>query len=389
MTLFKILGQAFGILGLIGIFVQMQAKKREWIYAIAFVVNIIFALNIVFLEGFCSGVFINLLASVQLAFGWLHEKRGNESGILEKIIFTVVYLAIGIYGYHSYMDIFAIVASMFYMVAVFQKNPQFFRLFSIFNMSTWVVYHLLIGSSGMFAQFVGITSAIIGMVRFKKQKKQKIKAVLFDLDGTLVNSISDLAACVNHVLKNNGMPTRAENEFFMFVGDGIPKMIERALPADKRSKEMLDKLVMEFLVYYANHYADNTIAYDGIKATINALREERYKLIVISNKAQEMAEKVVLKIFGEVFDEIVGKREGYPAKPDPTLTFEILKKHGLEPNECVFLGDSGMDMALGVNSGAYPIGVLWGFRSKEELLENGAKSIIASPQELLEILKEM
>lgn len=214
-----------------------------------------------------------------------------------------------------------------------------------------------------------------------------IKAVLFDLDGTLVNSLSDLALSTNFALEQFGFPTHETEKFKYFVGDGMPKLIERVLPQDKRDAETHKKVLECFMNHYRAHFADNTCAYEGILPLLSELEKSGFKLAVISNKAQEMAAVVVEKSFGNVFSVVCGKREGYPAKPDPALTLEIIEELGVNPSECVFIGDSGMDMAVAKNAACIGIGVLWGFREENELKSNGADYIVKQPCEILEIIK--
>lgn len=214
----------------------------------------------------------------------------------------------------------------------------------------------------------------------------KFKAVFFDLDGTLVNSLIDLSVSVNYVLKLHGYPTHEVSAFNYFAGDGIAKMVERAMPADKVSDKSVAALKDEFMQHYSVHYADNTTAYDGLDTLVARLKEKGYKLAVVTNKAQEMAEKVVSKVFGNAFDYILGLRPDIPAKPDPTGVFMAMETLNVKPEECAFVGDTAMDIAAGVNSGAYPIGVLWGFREKVELEAAGAKAFAENSNELENII---
>lgn len=216
-----------------------------------------------------------------------------------------------------------------------------------------------------------------------------IKAVLFDLDGTLADSLIDLADGVNRALKAKGYPTHEVEAFKYFVGDGIPKMIERALPPEHRTSDEVNEIKDVFLPYYAVHYADNTYAYEGMPELVNTLKSQGFIVAVVTNKEQAMANEVVTSLYGDVFDLIFGKRDGIPAKPDPTAALMAMEELGVTPNECVFIGDSGMDVATAVNSGAVPVGELWGFRKENELLENGAKYIINKPEELLDIIEEL
>lgn len=216
-----------------------------------------------------------------------------------------------------------------------------------------------------------------------------IKAVLFDLDGTLVNSLRDLASGVNYALASKGYPTHDTEAFKYFVGDGIPKMIERAMPPEHRTAKEIDEVKNVFLSYYAIHYADKTHAYNGMPELINNLKSSGFKIAVVTNKAQDMANKVVTCAYGDIFDLVIGMRDGILPKPDPTSALMAMNQLGVTPEECIFIGDSGMDVATAVNSGAVPVGVLWGFRKEDELLKSGAKYIISKPQELLDIIEEL
>lgn len=214
-----------------------------------------------------------------------------------------------------------------------------------------------------------------------------IKALLFDLDGTLVNSLEDLKNSTNFALDKMGFPVHETECYKYFVGDGMAKLIERALPEDKRDKETIQNTLKIFLEHYAQHYVDKTVPYDGIVQLLDELTS--YKLAIISNKNQEMATVVVKKLLGDKFQIVCGKRENYPTKPDPKLTLEIISELGVKPSECVFIGDSGMDMAVAKNAGCIALGVLWGFRKEDELRENGADYIASAPAEILGVLSEI
>ncbi|MBQ4154679.1 MAG: HAD-IA family hydrolase [Clostridia bacterium] len=213
----------------------------------------------------------------------------------------------------------------------------------------------------------------------------KFKAVLFDLDGTLANSLKDLALSTNHVLKKYGFEERPEENFKFYAGDGMAKMIARAMPQE-RVEDMLQTLLADFLEYYAVHYADNTSPYDGLVELVKKLKESGLKIAVVTNKAQKAAESVVTKLFGDTFDYIMGMRPDIPAKPDPTAVLMVMEELGVKPEECAFVGDTSMDIAAGVNAGAFPVGVLWGFRKREELESAGAKVFANTADELGNIL---
>ncbi len=215
-----------------------------------------------------------------------------------------------------------------------------------------------------------------------------LKAVLFDLDGTLVNSLADLAFAVNRALKIEGLPTHEVEAFKYFVGDGMPKMVERALPADKRDEETKARVLKNLREYYVDHFADFSTSYEGVPELVDELKKRGFIVAVVTNKAQDMADAVVEKFYGDRFERVFGMREGIPGKPDPTMALLAMKELGVTPEECVFIGDSGMDVATGVNSGALPVGELWGFREEDELRQNGAKYIINRPEELLLVIEE-
>ena len=215
------------------------------------------------------------------------------------------------------------------------------------------------------------------------------KAVIFDLDGTLVNSIEDLATATNYSLEKHGFNTHTVEEYKYLVGNGMVNLIERAIADDTVSKETFNSVFDCFLNYYRSHYLVYTKAYDGSIEALKILKEMGIKLAVVSNKADEMTNIIVKECFGDVFTKVTGKREGYPTKPDPTLTLKIIEEMGVKSGECIFVGDSGMDCANAVNSGCYPLGVLWGFRKSDELLQNGAKTLISHPSELIPFVKEL
>ncbi len=209
-----------------------------------------------------------------------------------------------------------------------------------------------------------------------------IKAVIFDLDGTLVDSLQDLCDSTNCVLERYGFPAHEKEKYKYFVGNGIPKLIERVIPKEKLNEDIHKAVLNDFMAHYRIHYLDETRPYDGIVACLEELREKGIKLAVVSNKADEMANRVVGKLFSGEFSQVVGKKEGFPLKPDPTLTLEIIRNLDVSPSECAFFGDSGMDMATAKNAGCLAVGVLWGFRGKDELLENGADYTLNNPNEI-------
>ncbi len=213
-----------------------------------------------------------------------------------------------------------------------------------------------------------------------------IKAVIFDLDGTLVNSLADLGDATNFALEKGGFPTHETEAFKYFVGDGMPMLIERALPENHRDNVTIQNTLAVFMAYYKEHYVDKTVPYEGVLSMLEELNKKGIVTAVVSNKVQEMAITVAHKLLGNGFKIICGKKEGYPAKPDPTLTLKVISNLRVTPEECLFVGDSGMDMAVSENAGCVSVGVLWGFRGEEELLNNGADYIINRPDLILKVI---
>ena len=217
----------------------------------------------------------------------------------------------------------------------------------------------------------------------------KIKAVLFDLDGTLTNTLDDLADATNYALSTYGLPVHEVDAYRYFVGNGIPKLIERALPEDKRDEETFSKVKSKFFEYYNVHSMDKTRSYDGVPEMVRAVKSLGYKTAVVTNKDETAAVKILEKLYPDCFDCIIGASDDIPKKPDPTCAFAAMKKLGVTPEECVFIGDSCVDVQTGKNSGAYDVGVTWGFRPRSELEQYGATAIIERPDEFIPLLKKL
>ena len=214
-----------------------------------------------------------------------------------------------------------------------------------------------------------------------------VKAVIFDLDGTLLNTLTDIANAVNYTLKKNVFPTHPTEAFKRFVGNGTDIMISRALPPDARNDKTLDALRPGYLEYYDAHSNDNTRPYDGIPELLRDLKARGVKLAVTSNKIDCMVQLIVSQYFKNTFDYVTGQKEHVPIKPDPAMVFAAMESFGVTPTECVYVGDSGVDARTGSNSGAFTVGVSWGFRTVGELLEGGADAIISKPAELLRYVR--
>ena len=209
------------------------------------------------------------------------------------------------------------------------------------------------------------------------------RAAVFDLDGTLLNTLADLADSGNELLASYDMAPHPEPAFRYFVGNGSRKLMERILPG--KSPEQIDEALGRYKAIYEKHLTAKTTPYAGISETLSALKARGVRMAVCTNKHISAAEALIRKYFpADTFDTFEGDRPGVPRKPDPAHVRIVLEKMGVRPEETVYLGDSGVDMQTAVNAGALPVGVLWGFREKDELMENGAQILLSKPSELLE-----
>ena len=211
------------------------------------------------------------------------------------------------------------------------------------------------------------------------------KHVIFDLDGTLLNTIDDLADTGNHVCTLHGWPTHTVDDFKLMVGNGIPKLVERFAPQGT-SQEMLDQAYREFMDWYGVHKEDKTAPYAGMPEVAKALREAGVSIAVLSNKADVMAGPVVEHYYPGIFPVVQGALPGLPTKPDPTLLYKLMERLGATREDTLFVGDSNVDIRTAKNGGLTGCGVLWGFRSREELEAAGADVIVSTPQELQDLI---
>lgn len=213
----------------------------------------------------------------------------------------------------------------------------------------------------------------------------KYRYVIFDLDGTILDTLDDLADAANAALASQGYPLRTRDEVRMFVGNGIRKLIERATP-DGVSESDIVKTHEAFTAYYSAHCKDKTKPYDGIPELVAALRAKGIRSAVVSNKADYAVKKLCGEYFGGLFEISIGEREGIRKKPAPDTVLEVMRVLGASPEETVYIGDSDVDILTAENSGIDCIGVSYGFRGREFLESHGAKVIADSVDELLEIL---
>ena len=214
------------------------------------------------------------------------------------------------------------------------------------------------------------------------------RLVIFDLDGTLLNTIADLSAATNYALTQFGYPTHDTDAYRFFVGNGINKLFERALPESERTPENVLRIRSQFVPYYNLHNADLSRPYPGIEQLLTQLQEQHIQVAVASNKYQEATEKLIRQYFPSIhFTAVFGQRENVPTKPDPQVIHEIIGISGVQKEEVVYIGDSGVDMQTGLNAGVTTIGVCWGFRPKNELEAFQPDLLVENPEEIADFLQ--
>lgn len=213
-----------------------------------------------------------------------------------------------------------------------------------------------------------------------------IKCCIFDLDGTLVNSLNDIANATNFALMTLGLPAFETEKYRHFVGSGIKKLIERVLPENCCNSYYKQKMLELFNEKYNECCIQLTKPYPEIPETLAELKSHNIVLAIVTNKPDAMAKKIVSSLLPDIFSNIYGNTANIPVKPAPDLCFKILQNHGIGAQDCFFVGDSDVDMQTALNAKMLPVGVTWGFRSRNELKLAGAKHIINSPNELLGFL---
>ncbi len=225
-----------------------------------------------------------------------------------------------------------------------------------------------------------------GPQKQRRNPVRKYDTVLFDLDGTLIDSLGDMTDSVNYVMEKFSYPTHTEDEVRSYIGDGIRRLIERALPAGT-AQDIVEKALKEYRSYYNGHCMVRTRPYEGIQELLAQLKAEGIRTAVVSNKNDEAASQICAHYFPGTVDVVIGQRDGVPKKPDPAMVRAALEQLGTGDGRAVYVGDSEVDILTAQNSRMDCITCLWGFRDPEFLVKNGAKAVVSSAAELLEMLK--
>jgi len=206
--------------------------------------------------------------------------------------------------------------------------------------------------------------------------------IIFDLDGTLLNTIDDLADAGNWVCRNHGWPTHTVDEYKYFVGNGMTKLTTRFMPEELRAPEKIQETLNEFMPYYNAHKADKTAPYPGMTELLGRLKAAGISMAVLTNKAHELSGPVVEHYYPGLISMVQGALTGVPTKPDPTLLHKLMERMGADPERTLFVGDSNVDIQTAKNGGLTSCGVLWGFRTRAELETEGANYLAQTPEEL-------
>ena len=217
------------------------------------------------------------------------------------------------------------------------------------------------------------------------EEENPLKAVIFDMDGTLLDTLADITDSVNEALKVHGLPMRTSDEIRRFVGNGARQLIARAIPQGEENP-LFETTLAIYKTYYDYHCKDNTGPYEGITQLLKELKRRNFKLGVVSNKPDHLVKALCKEYFGEFIDVAIGEKEGVNRKPAPDTLLAAMQEMGVKKEECVFIGDSDVDVATANNADTRFIAVTWGFRDSEYLKKNGATELIALPMELLYLI---
>jgi phosphoglycolate phosphatase len=215
----------------------------------------------------------------------------------------------------------------------------------------------------------------------------KYKAVVFDMDGTLLDTLADLGDAMNRVLEQHGFATHPMDAYRRFVGSGAGQLVARALPAHEQDEDLKSRCLQAFLREYEAGWRIKTCLYEGVPELLDALAARKIPMAVLTNKPQDFAELCMREFLSRWdFALTLGQMPGVPVKPDPAGPRQVIGHLGVQPDDILYLGDTDVDMFTAVNAGMHPVGVLWGFRPESELLESGAAATLTHPMELLRLL---
>lgn len=214
----------------------------------------------------------------------------------------------------------------------------------------------------------------------------KFKGIIFDLDGTLVNSLEDISDAMNTVLTNLNYPTHTYDTYQYFIGSGLRNLVSKALPVSNNTEDQIETCFDCIITEYRKICTLKTKPYEGIIELLDNLASKNIKLAVFSNKADELTKKIAAEIFPDYFDAAVGLSTEELKKPNPFEAIEISKNWNLKTEEILFVGDSDIDMQTANNANMFAVGVSWGYRTEQELKNSGAKLVINNPSELIEIV---
>ena len=214
-----------------------------------------------------------------------------------------------------------------------------------------------------------------------------IKLVLFDLDGTLLNTIDDLSEAVNYAMQLRGFPMHTHDEYMMMVGNGVRNLVKRALPDEHRENDnLIDDALKDFKAYYTEHIDEHTHPYAGMKELLPRLHKKGVLIAVVSNKFQEGTERLIKKFFPDIpFVAILGNRPGFPLKPDPEIVQEVLQKAGIRKEYALMVGDSPTDMKTAANSGIRGIAVSWGYRNMKDIPN---LTVVDTAEEIMQFFRQ-
>lgn len=217
-----------------------------------------------------------------------------------------------------------------------------------------------------------------------------IKLCVFDLDGTIADTITTIAYYSNNALKEYNLPEIEKERYKVLVGDGAVTLVERMMKEVSCDDDnVFNKVYTKYIEDYDKDFMYLTEVYEGVTELIDSLKKQGIKIAVLTNKPEFTALKVIDILLGDRVDLCIGNTEDRPKKPDPTALFEILDKFGVSGDECLYIGDTSTDMKTGNGGKCHTVGVLWGFRGREELEENNAEYIIEKPDEILEIVESL